>query len=124
MWITHRALHVTLRTAAWKNPAPWGILLADLARHVANAYEKGEGLDGAKTSALSWCIGKMSDSEQLVIPDAAMNDKGSFELLRVWIANKGQHVSLRTAVWKDPAAWGLVLARLSQATRGSRQDFS
>jgi hypothetical protein len=29
---------VLLRTDAWEDPAAWGILLVDLARHVANAY--------------------------------------------------------------------------------------
>lgn len=34
---------LTLRTA-WKNPAAWGLLLVDVARHAAQAYAK-EGLD-------------------------------------------------------------------------------
>jgi hypothetical protein len=49
----------------------------------------------------------MADSDQLLVPEAAKQDPKSFELLRVWVANKAQHVSLRTAVWKDPAAWGI-----------------
>jgi hypothetical protein len=56
----------------------------------------------------------MAQSDQLLLPDAAKADPQSFELLRVWIANKGQHVSLRTGVWKDPAAWGIMLADLAQ----------
>jgi Domain of unknown function (DUF5076) len=48
----------------------------------------------------------MADRDQLLIPDAAKTDPKSFELLRVWIANKGQQVSLRAGVWKDPAPWG------------------
>ena len=56
----------------------------------------------------------MADSDQLLIPDAAKKDPKSFELLRVWVANKGQHVSLRAGVWKDPAAWGLMLADLAR----------
>ncbi len=56
----------------------------------------------------------MADSDQLLIPDAAKADARSFELLRVWIANKGQHVSLRVGTWSDPAAWGIMLADLAR----------
>jgi hypothetical protein len=56
----------------------------------------------------------MAQSDQLQIPDSARRDPKSFELLRVWVANKGQHVSLRTGVWKDPAAWGVMLSDLMQ----------
>lgn len=54
----------------------------------------------------------MAESDQLDIPDPAKRDQKSFELLRIWVANKGQHVSLRTGVWKDPAAWGIMLSDL------------
>jgi Domain of unknown function (DUF5076) len=64
----------------------------------------------------------MAESDQLVIPDAAKNDAHSFELLRVWIANKGQHVSLRIGVWKDPAAWGLMLADLAKHVANSYEE--
>jgi len=51
---------------------------------------------------------------QLGIPPAAMRDHKAFEVLRVWVAEGGQHVSLRTAVWDDPAAWGILLADLAR----------
>lgn len=54
----------------------------------------------------------MSQRDQLLIPDGAKQDPRSFELLRVWVANNGQHVSLRVGVWKDPANWGIMLADL------------
>jgi len=54
----------------------------------------------------------VAESDQLVIPNEATRDSKSFEVLRVWIANKGQHVSLRTGVWQDPAAWGIMLSDL------------
>lgn len=47
-------------------------------------------------------------------PPAASRDKASFELLRVWIAEQGQHVSLRSGTWEDPFAWGIVLADLAR----------
>lgn len=56
----------------------------------------------------------MSERNELQIPDAAERDPQSFELLRVWVANKGQHVSLRMSVWQDPAAWGIMLCDLIQ----------
>jgi hypothetical protein len=56
----------------------------------------------------------MAQSDQLLIPDAAKTDPESFELLRVWIANKRQHMSLKVGVWPDPAAWGIMLADLAR----------
>ncbi|MFY9953266.1 DUF5076 domain-containing protein [Bradyrhizobium sp.] len=64
----------------------------------------------------------MADNDQLLIPDAAQTDPKSFELLRVWIANKGQHVSLRTGVWSDPAAWGIMLADLVRHVANAYQQ--
>jgi hypothetical protein len=55
----------------------------------------------------------MSIIDQLTISDAAKRDSKSFELLRVWIAENNQHVSLRAGVWEDPAAWGIMLADLA-----------
>jgi len=61
----------------------------------------------------------MSLNDQLVIPDAVKQDANSFELLRVWVANKEQHVSLRAGVWNDPAAWGIMLADLARHVANS-----
>lgn len=55
----------------------------------------------------------MSQTEQLQIPEMATKDTSSYELLRVWVANRGQHVSLRAGTWDDPAAWGIMLADLA-----------
>jgi hypothetical protein len=56
----------------------------------------------------------MTDNQQLLVPNSAEEDPESFELLRVWMANKGQHVSLRADAWDDPAAWGIMLADLAR----------
>ncbi len=56
----------------------------------------------------------MPTIKQLDIPAAATRDKASFEVLRVWIAEKGQHVSIRSGAWEDPFAWGIVLADLAR----------
>jgi hypothetical protein len=36
-----------MRTATWKDPAAWGIMLVDLAKHIASAYEQSGGLNQA-----------------------------------------------------------------------------
>jgi len=54
-----------------------------------------------------------NDSE-LQIPEAAVAVSDAVEILRIWIADGSQHVSLRTGVWDDPAAWGLMLADLAR----------
>jgi hypothetical protein len=38
-----------LRAEAWEDPAAWGIMLVDLARHVARAYEQLKGLAREET---------------------------------------------------------------------------
>ena len=57
-----------------------------------------------------------------MIPDAAKVDPKSFELLRLWIANKEQHVSIDVGVWKDPFAWGIVLADLARHVANAYQQ--
>lgn len=52
--------------------------------------------------------------DQLPIPPLAEQDAGARELLRVWAAGGKQHVSLAAGLWRDPAAWGVVLADLSR----------
>ena len=39
IWVANDAQHVVLRTDVWPDPAVWGIILAELARHVALAYQ-------------------------------------------------------------------------------------
>ncbi|MFI5001823.1 MAG: DUF5076 domain-containing protein [Reyranellales bacterium] len=48
-WIADGGLHVSLRPDVWSDVGTWGILLADLARHVANSFEQQKGLDRATT---------------------------------------------------------------------------
>jgi len=64
----------------------------------------------------------MSNTDQLPIPEPARKDPESFELLRVWIAHKGQHVSLLADMWDDPAAWGILLADLAQHVANAYHD--
>ena len=49
----------------------------------------------------------------LTIPEIVKNDPRSVELLRVWAAEGGQCVTLVPDIWKDPAAWGIMLVDLA-----------
>jgi hypothetical protein len=43
VWASMGKQHVSLATGLWEDPASWGIMLVDLARHVANAYSESKG---------------------------------------------------------------------------------
>jgi Domain of unknown function (DUF5076) len=65
----------------------------------------------------------MSTTRQLGIPDAALRDEKSYEIARVWVAEKAEHVSLLIGTWDDPVAWGIVLADLARhVANGYEQD--
>lgn len=48
-WIAQGALHVSLSVGVWDDAGAWGILLADICRHVANAAAESEGKDREET---------------------------------------------------------------------------
>ncbi len=50
----------------------------------------------------------------LPIPDPVLKDSQAIELLRVWAARGGQHVSLAAEIWPDPRAWGVFLVDLAK----------
>jgi hypothetical protein len=61
----------------------------------------------------------MSDEiklNQLPIPDAAQRDDDAVEMLRVWIAERGLHCSLKVGMYRESTnvseerAWGTILA--------------
>ncbi len=56
----------------------------------------------------------MGLEKQLAVPAVAAKDAASFELIRVWVAEQSQQISLRPGVWQDPAAWGVMLADLAR----------
>jgi hypothetical protein len=39
VWIVDGHQHVVLSPNLWSDPAAWGLMLVDLARHVASAYQ-------------------------------------------------------------------------------------
>lgn len=57
-------------------------------------------------------LGSGKPEKQLAVPAAATHDAAAFELLRVWVADQAQQVTLRPGVWEEPSAWGIVLADL------------
>jgi hypothetical protein len=40
IWAADGAQHVSLRADCWDDPFAWGMMLVDLANHVANAYQQ------------------------------------------------------------------------------------
>jgi len=45
VWAAHGQQHVSIAADVWDDPATWGIMLVDLARHVANYYRTQRGMD-------------------------------------------------------------------------------
>lgn len=53
-WIAENGLHCTMNVGLWRaegrdEPAAWGILLADVIRHVANAIQSEHGTEAASS---------------------------------------------------------------------------
>lgn len=53
-WIAERGLHCTMNVGMWEaeghnEPGAWGVLLADVVRHLANAIQAQRGVDSATT---------------------------------------------------------------------------
>jgi hypothetical protein len=61
----------------------------------------------------AWRLKNLKNENELLIPPGAEEDPKAMEVIRVWVAKGGQHVSLNPLVWKDPQAWGIVLADLA-----------
>ena len=51
-WIADSDLHVSLQLGGWEEPSPWGVVLADLARHVANFYVEKKGMNREEVKAI------------------------------------------------------------------------
>jgi hypothetical protein len=51
IWVAGGCQHVSLKVGQWSDPAAWGIILVDLARHVASAHQQMEGRDPDDTLA-------------------------------------------------------------------------
>ena len=51
IWAAHGDQHVSMATGLWEDPFAWGIMLVDLAHHVANAYKQQEGRESEEVLA-------------------------------------------------------------------------
>jgi Domain of unknown function (DUF5076) len=51
VWIAHQDQHISMRVGVWNEPEAWGMMLADLARHIAAAFEQSEKRDPTETLA-------------------------------------------------------------------------
>lgn len=50
IWVADGDQYVVLSPTLWKDPGAWGLMLVDLARHVASAYQA-QGSDRGETLA-------------------------------------------------------------------------
>ena len=56
----------------------------------------------------------MSEIKELQPPHTIHGASKAMELARIWIVDGNQHVSISGNLWKDPAAWGLMLVDLAK----------
>lgn len=45
VWASAGQQHISLATNVWDDPAAWGIMMVDLAKHIASAYQQTTGND-------------------------------------------------------------------------------
>lgn len=51
-WVINEAVHCTIRPGAFSDPGTWGVFLADVVRHVAEAVHEIDGKNPEETIAL------------------------------------------------------------------------
>lgn len=56
----------------------------------------------------------MTNCEELPIPSVALSAERSAEMLRVWIVDGDQVVTLSPHLWSDPGSWGLMLVDIAR----------
>jgi hypothetical protein len=77
-WIAENGLHCTMNVGVWSadghdEPASWGILLADVIRHVANAIESKHGAEAASS------VERIVESLLAEIDNPSSEVKGDFQ---------------------------------------------
>jgi hypothetical protein len=45
VWVSRGERYISMGTNVWKDPAVWGIMLVDLAKHIASEYHTATGMD-------------------------------------------------------------------------------
>ena len=63
-----------------------------------------------------------SHTNELAVPPSAARDRSAVEIGRIWLVGGDQHVVLRSDVWEDPAAWGLLLVDLAKHVANTYQQ--
>ena len=48
-WVADNSFHVSLRPEVWDDSAAWGVAIADIIRHLADAYYATKGSDREET---------------------------------------------------------------------------
>lgn len=76
-WIAEHGLHCSLNVGMWEaqghnEPAAWGIMLADVVRHVANALKNANGSDPTETAL------QIVESLWVELKDPTSGAQGSF----------------------------------------------
>lgn len=56
----------------------------------------------------------MSAIEDLPIPEPVLRASKKAEIVRIWLADGDQVITLSPRLWDDPAAWGLMLVDLAK----------
>ena len=64
IWIANKRQHVSLPAPVWDNPELWGMMLVDLAKHVAKSYE----LNGRMSSSDALAAIKVGFSREWQFP--------------------------------------------------------
>jgi len=55
----------------------------------------------------------MSDATELPVPAEVRDGQKAVELVRVWLVDGNQIVTISPSLWDDPATWGLLLVDLA-----------
>jgi predicted SnoaL-like aldol condensation-catalyzing enzyme len=56
----------------------------------------------------------MAKLEELPIPNVVFKSDQKAEMVRIWIADGDQVVTISPRLWDDPGAWGLMLVDLAR----------
>ena len=67
-------------------------------------------------------------ANEQMIPEAALRDENAVEMLRVWIAEKRMHCSMRVGMYQktmnipETRAWGVILADVARHLAGALES--
>jgi Domain of unknown function (DUF5076) len=64
----------------------------------------------------------MKKGRDLAVPGEVAAAAEAVEVLRAWVANGGLICAVRPTTWKDPGAWGIVLADAARHVANAIRD--